>query len=426
LQKPADGYTLFASTKSNISKIVSTGADAFIDDIEWIGLMMADPECVITYKDSEISTWEDIITDAKEKSGRQIWVGPDIGGLDHVTALKIWDKAGIEAKWIPFKSGGQAIAALLGEQGVAYVGNPRDVLGNDDLMIAAVSSETRLPQFPDVPTFKELGLSGLDNEFMWRGFVLKKGTSPQIIEWYDDLLNKINNDEDWRKYWERGGIDVKYSNNIEFTEIVNRDREEFSYYLSKLGIINIEAHGFMAKLARGRSMNWIILILAIVFLFSLIIVTCLPKYRYLEAALIPEFFIFLSFIFYLLSFTFPGNEDVGSSVVPRLWILILVALNIIMLISILIKKSDVKSADKGNSIIYRFIPLLIFYLAGIFYIGYFISTFMFLLIASYILGDRNYARMLIIAFCWLIFSYLIFYKLLYVPLPAGKLIELLL
>lgn len=58
------------------------------------------------------------------------------------------------------------MAALLGGQGVAYVRNPRDTLGKPDLKIAVVSSPQRLKQFPDVPTFKELGITGLDNEYM--------------------------------------------------------------------------------------------------------------------------------------------------------------------------------------------------------------------------------------------------------------------
>jgi len=187
LQLPADGYTIFACTKSNISKIVSSGGEAYIDGIDWAALMMADPECIITHKKQKVNSWDDLLQDAKAKKGDQLWLGPANGGLDHVTALKIWDEAGIKAKWIPFKSGGKARAALLGEQGVAYIGNPREVLGNDDLQIAAVSSVKRLPQFPDVPTFNEMGIKNLDNEFMWRGFVLKKGTSSEIREWYDKL-----------------------------------------------------------------------------------------------------------------------------------------------------------------------------------------------------------------------------------------------
>ena len=54
----------------------------------------------------------------------------------------------------------------------------------------------RLPQFPDAPTFKELGYEGLDNEIMWRGFAIKKGApeekEPQELpDMYYRLLENV-------------------------------------------------------------------------------------------------------------------------------------------------------------------------------------------------------------------------------------------
>jgi len=424
LQLPADGYTLFACTKSNVSKIVSSGGEAYIEGIDWTAMMMADPECVITYKKQKINSWKDILADAKVKNGDQIWLGPANGGLDHVTALKIWDETGIKAKWIPYKSGGKARAALLGEQGVAYVGNPREVLGNDDLMIAAVSSAKRLVQFPDVPTFSELGITGLDNEFMWRGFVLKKGTPPDIREWFDELFTNVNNDAEWREYWERGGIDVIYKSSEEFTKIVHKDKEQFTHYLQKIGIINTEATNFMAKIATGKALKFLVILFVIIFLIIGFAVNRSPKRKYLVRIMLPIFFIMLSIIFFIISFSFPDNEKVGPSVVPRLWIFILIPLNIYLMFDIFRQKKEIEHKDENKKIVFGFIGLLILYLISIFYIGYFISTFIFIFAGIYILGYRKYLTMLIISFGWLLFSYLIFYKLLYVPLPVGKLIEM--
>jgi len=425
LQKPADGYILLASTKSNISKIVATGADTFIEDIDWAAMMMADPECIITYRQSEINTWEDLVADAKAKNGKQIWLGPANGGLDHVTALKVWEKAGINAKWIPFASGGKAIAALLGEQGVAYVGNPREVLGNEDLQIVAVSSAKRLPQFPNVPTLTELGLSDLENEYMWRGFVLRNGVRESVRQWYNELFKKVNADPEWRKYWERGGIDVKYADSNEFTQVVQRDKQDFTHYLSKLGIINTEADSFMAKLASGNTFRLLAIILCAVFLIIWFLIWRSQKKSWLNGIILPLFFIFLSLIFYLLSFSFPSNEDVGPAIVPRLWIFILIPLNLVLLVSILIKKEKIMSTTDSNRSVFKFLGLLVLYLLGIHFLGYFFSTFFFVIAGILLLGYKNIRMTLIISACWLLFSYLVFYKLLYVPLPQGLILEML-
>jgi putative tricarboxylic transport membrane protein len=153
IQAPADGYNLYACTKSNIAKFIQVGGKDYLDALSWTAMLMADPECVITNGTQDLYEWQEIVENAVKHPGQQNWVGPAAGGLDHVTALKIWDAYGMDAKWIPFKSGGKALAALLGEQGVAYVGNPRDALGNADLHIAAVSSPNRLGYRENKPPF---------------------------------------------------------------------------------------------------------------------------------------------------------------------------------------------------------------------------------------------------------------------------------
>lgn len=219
---PADGYTLMYVTKSNISKLVST--DSKIDplkEFDWIAMMQIDPECVITNNTTDVVTWEQVVADAKAKNGKQLWLGPAAGGLDNVTAERIWKAAGIKATWVPFASGGKAKAALLGKQGVTYTGNPGEIIGKPDFSIAAVCLDKRLPQFPDVPTFKELGVMGVEGEIIWRGFAVKKGTPDSVITWYDDLFEKVAKDEDWIATYAPKG-----------NKLVHYTREKFNQYVA--------------------------------------------------------------------------------------------------------------------------------------------------------------------------------------------------
>ena len=218
-----DGYTLMYMTKSNISKLVTTKSELDPMTFDWISLMQIDPECVITNNKTDVVSWEDVVKDAKAKNGEQLWLGPAAGGLDHVTAQAIWEKAGITAKWVPFASGGKAKAALLGKQGVTYTGNPGEIIGKPDFSVAAVCAAERLPQFPDVPTFKELGLDGLENEVMWRGFAVKAGTPDNIIAWYDDIFEKVTNDADWKATYEPQGNMLVHKTKDEFNKLVQDD-----------------------------------------------------------------------------------------------------------------------------------------------------------------------------------------------------------
>ena len=234
----ADGYKLMAVTRSNVGKIVSSKSDIQIDDLSWLVMMVSDPEAIITNKNASVKTWEDIVADAKEKNGKQLWVGPAKGGNDHIMAMKTWKAAGIKAKWIPYKSGGKAMAALMGGHGVVYVGNPQDVLGRPDLQVALISAPNRLGgQFADVRTFKEVGIEGMDSEIMWRGFMVKKGIPAEARSFYDDLLEKVSKDPEWRAYIEKGGANPVFYNEDKFTQIVKNDAAEFTATLKELGIM---------------------------------------------------------------------------------------------------------------------------------------------------------------------------------------------
>ena len=238
LKSRADGYQLAYVTRSNIGKIVSSGAAIDVNDLSWLAMMVSDPEAIITLKSASVNTWEQVVADAKAKNGKQIWVGPAAGGNDHIMAMKTWKIAGIGAKWVPYASGGKAMAALMGERGIAYVGNPQDVIGRPDLKVAVISNPSRIGgDFADVPTFKELGYKGLDTQIMWRGFMVKKDVPKEAYDFYMGLFEKINKDPKWQAYIKKGGATPVLYKEDKFLEIVKKDKEVFTETLKDLGVI---------------------------------------------------------------------------------------------------------------------------------------------------------------------------------------------
>jgi putative tricarboxylic transport membrane protein len=232
----ADGYNLAYVTKSNIAQFADTEAKITIDDLDWLAMMVSDPESLIVLKSSPIRTLAQIVADAKAKKGAQLWLGPAAGGNDHIMARRTWKTLGIEAKWVPFESGDEAMVALMGGHGVVYVGNPGDVTGKPDLENAVISSPKRLEGEPwnKIPTFKELGVKGLDEEIMWRGFAIKKGIPDEVRKFYIDLITKVSNDPQWRKYIDEEGAEAVFYKDDQFRGIVNGDLKDFGEALKML------------------------------------------------------------------------------------------------------------------------------------------------------------------------------------------------
>lgn len=243
LQQPADGYTLFATTKSVVYKTVTAKSDIDLEDFEWTAMTQSDPEAIITNRELTVNTWEDIVADAKAKCAkgkRQIWVGPAAGGLDHVMAMKTWKAAGIDpkcVKYVPFKGGKKAMIELLGGRGTVYVGNPRDIIGQPKFKIAALSRDGRLEAFPDAPTFEELGVNDFDSEIMWRGFAIKQGVPEDARKFYENLFSKLQNHPDWVTHVGKMSIDPVYYGPKEFLDVVRADKAEVTEWAKAAGIL---------------------------------------------------------------------------------------------------------------------------------------------------------------------------------------------
>lgn len=225
----ADGHTLLALTSSVISKLVSSNQEQRLDDFLLLSRLVDDYECLIVNRSKELLTVPALIDDAKEKSGKQIWVGPVSKGTDHLFAMKFWRVAGVNGKWVPYKSGGEAIASLLGNHGDVYVGNPQDAVGRPDLHIAAVASPEPLAAFPDVPTFASLGFDSLTGESLWRGIAIHKNSPPETVAFWRETLAKLHQDPDWQKFVSEGGAVPVLDSSESFEQIVKaqiiQDRE---------------------------------------------------------------------------------------------------------------------------------------------------------------------------------------------------------
>jgi hypothetical protein len=130
-------------------------------------------------------------------------------------------------------------------------------------------------------------------------------------------------------------------------------------------------------------------------------------------------------VFLLLSFGFPSKGQVSASVVPRLWIFGLVACCIYLFISTLRGNEEPDPAVGHLSLVFLFIGLSIVYMILIEVIGFYISSFLFLAAGMLVLAYRRWAVLLTVAGGWVVFSYLVFNRILFVPLPDGALIELL-
>ncbi|MBM4323021.1 MAG: tripartite tricarboxylate transporter TctB family protein [Deltaproteobacteria bacterium] len=141
--------------------------------------------------------------------------------------------------------------------------------------------------------------------------------------------------------------------------------------------------------------------------------------QHLGNILIPCCLIALSLVFLAITFRFSGEEEAGPAAIPRLWIFLILVLSSIILGQILRGKDEVVPRIKRTGLLALVMVTLISYFLAISYIGYFLSTFLFIVLLLNMLSYRKKLLIYFIAGGWILFSYLVFYKLLYIQLPLG-------
>ncbi len=415
----ADGYTILAVTKSFISTMLLANTGIGINNFDWLALMISDPECLIVNNTTKIRTLEDIIKDAKQKNGEQKWLGPLVGGLDNLFAEEVWEKLNIKAHWIPYESGSDAIVALMGKQGAVYVGNPGDISGRPTLSIAVVAAEKRLEKFPDVPTFVEKGYD-IKSEVLWRGFALKKGTPPKIKKYLTDLFAKIAKDSIWINFVNNSSAVPVFYDEEAFSKIVAKDQEKARYYLQKAGLLKPR------KAEKDKYAKKFLVVLFFLFLISFLVLRKVKPAALSQDTVIAMVLFFLSVYVFYLSAGFPSGKlagSVGPATIPQLWAVILALFTLWLIVKNFIN-AEAKNSNQEKNKVWKATALIILmaaYLVIMPFLGYYISTAVFLIAGMLMLNYKNYLVISLTVLGFLISSYYVIQLVLQVPLPAGRL-----
>ena len=150
------------------------------------------------------------------------------------------------------------------------------------------------------------------------------------------------------------------------------------------------------------------------------------KDRYIGNLMLPATILLFALVCLYQSFDFPGgDEEVGPAGVPYLWIGFTSFFCIILILQALFHKLKPDPIPGNIRFVLLFTCGLVVYLLAIENLGYYASTFLFITLSMYALGYRKYPIMITVAAGWLVFSYFVFSQLLYIPLPEGPLMKLL-
>lgn len=200
----ADGYTIAANTLTLATLFSEKNAQFKPDDLQLIARSQIDPYGLIVHTSTPFKTIEQLVAFARRKP-EFINVGGPFAISSHRVAWEVFsDAAKFKTTWVPYPGGGPALAAVAGghvDAAATNPGNVKPMIQAGKVRVLAVSSEQRLDDFPDVPTYREKGWNVV--RYQWRGIMAKAGTPKPVVDRLAGAIQKAQQTQEWKTYLKR-------------------------------------------------------------------------------------------------------------------------------------------------------------------------------------------------------------------------------
>src|SRR5271156_5946711 len=238
-----DGYTIGGFNDSIMTMVPNLYSNMrwdILKDFEPVSLVATVEWGLIASNQTSYKTAADLIAAAKAAPGMINYGSGGPGSPQHLAMALFASEAGISLTHVPYKGATQAATDVAGGQiPVAFqgLGTVAALVRGGALRLIGVTTEQRLPQFPDVPTVSESGLPGfLFNS--WFAILTPAGTPRDIVARLNAEVLKALADPEVRRKLEDVGLAPRGSS-AEELGIVTRDQlTKYARVIKQMGILN--------------------------------------------------------------------------------------------------------------------------------------------------------------------------------------------
>lgn len=237
LRAPADGYTIGANTITLATLFSEPNVTFKPGDLQLIARSQIDPYGLVVHTSTPFKTIDAFVEYARKKP-EFVNVGGPFAMSGHRVAWELFSElAKIKTTWVPYPGGGPALTAIAGghvDAAATNPGNVKPMIAAGKVRVIAISSEKRIADFPDVPTYKERGWDLV--RYQWRGIMAKAGTPKPVVERLAAAIQKAQQTEEWKAYLKKVTQFDGYQGPDAFQAQLTQDMREIEAVKKKLGL----------------------------------------------------------------------------------------------------------------------------------------------------------------------------------------------
>lgn len=235
----ADGYTLLNGSLSLPISMYMNEVDFKKEDFIGIACFSEITPCLAVSPDLPVNNLEEFVAYVQANPGKFTWGHSGVGSALHLAGCNMFSKMGVLdlLKEVPFTSTNEPVAQVLGghlDGVLSFPSTIQEHVRAGKLKVLGVSGNTRVAEFPDVPTFVEQGFDAVLTST--RGIFVRSDTAPEIIKTLEDGLAKIIQSDAFRERAINLGEPPVYMNSEDFTKVYYDQCDMIAVLVEELGL----------------------------------------------------------------------------------------------------------------------------------------------------------------------------------------------
>ncbi|AEF89587.1 hypothetical protein DelCs14_2575 [Delftia sp. Cs1-4] len=236
----ADGYTvLYDATPFSINPHLFAKLPYARSALQPLSLVLLMPNVVVVKADSPVRSVADLAARAKAQPGKINFASGGSGTVQRLAAELLRQRLELDMVHVPYKSGGPAIADVMGGQVDFMFGTMAatyPLVTGGKLRALAVAAPQRSARLPDVPTVSETVIPGYE-AYEWNGIFLPTGTPEPVAARLHQALSEVLQEAEVRQRLSDLGAQPMASTPAEFAAFLRKEDAKWGEVVRKGAIV---------------------------------------------------------------------------------------------------------------------------------------------------------------------------------------------
>ena len=235
-----DGYTLLIGTAAahTVTPAATKVPYDGIADFEFVGMVANVPNVLTVHPSVPAHNLKEFIALAKSQPGKLNYVSAGLGSSPHIGGEMFKHAAGVDLVHVPYKGAAPAVNDMVAGTvpiGFLNISASLPFVKSGRLVALAYGGAKRSPDLPDVPTFAEAGLPGLEMG-SWYSLAVPARTPQPIVDKLAQALQKVQADPEFKKLLASQNAEVMPQMKAQATAYIREDGKRLAELVRATGM----------------------------------------------------------------------------------------------------------------------------------------------------------------------------------------------